>query len=125
MFSANVFAIVAWAGPYPILSRKRPTANLVSQKILLKLVGQILISVFFQFVIWESVKRQSWYTSPIPGSDDSHVQSSDNTSLFLASCYQYIFVAIVLSVGPPYREPMTKNSEFWIFAIEFCWKKSY
>ncbi|KAK7208376.1 P-type ATPase-like protein [Myxozyma melibiosi] len=107
-----IAVFMAWAKPYPVLSRKRPTANLVSQKILIKLVGQIVISVFFQFIIWEAVKRQPWYTPPIPGSDDSHVQSSDNTSLFLASCYQYIFVAMVLSVGPPYREPMRKNRPF-------------
>ncbi|KAK9371108.1 hypothetical protein V1509DRAFT_613613 [Lipomyces kononenkoae] len=109
-----IAVFMAWAGPFPVLSPKRPTANLVSQKILLNLTGQIIVNVIYQFTIWMLVKRQPWYMPPIAGADDQHVQSSDNTSLFLASCYQYIFIAIVLSVGPPYREPMTKNMPFII-----------
>ncbi|KAK9242935.1 hypothetical protein V1506DRAFT_516715 [Lipomyces tetrasporus] len=109
-----IAVFMAWAGPYPILSPKRPTANLVSQKILMNLIGQIIINVIFQFTIWTLVTQQDWYMPPVPGSDDSHVQSSDNTSLFLASCYQYIFIAIVLSVGPPYRDRMTKNGPFML-----------
>ncbi|KAK9469609.1 hypothetical protein V1512DRAFT_269183 [Lipomyces arxii] len=109
-----IAVFMAWAKPYPVLSPKRPTANLVSQKILLNLVGQIIIGIAFQMVIWILVQQQPWYTPPIAGSDDSHVQSSDNTSLFLASCYQYIFIAIVLSIGAPYREGMTKNLPFML-----------
>ncbi|KAK9451654.1 uncharacterized protein V1518DRAFT_409163 [Limtongia smithiae] len=107
-----IAVFMAWSNPYPVLSTKRPTANLVSQKILVNLIGQIVINVGFQFLIWRLVKQQPFYTPPVPGSDDSHVQSSDNTALFLASCFQYIFIAMVLSVGPPYREAMTKNIPF-------------
>ncbi|KAK9473519.1 uncharacterized protein V1510DRAFT_429326 [Dipodascopsis tothii] len=109
-----IAVFMAWAGPYPVLCPKRPTANLVSQKILIRLVGQILISVVFQFMIWLLVQRQPWYIPPVPGSDDSHVNSSDNTALFLSSSFQYIFIAIVLSVGPPYREPFYKNVPFMV-----------
>ncbi|KAK9330708.1 hypothetical protein V1520DRAFT_339783 [Lipomyces starkeyi] len=109
-----IAVFMAWAGPYPILCPKRPTANLVSQKILMNLIGQIIINVMFQFTIWTLVKQQPWYMPPVAGADDQHVQSSDNTSLFLASCYQYIFIAMVLSVGPPYRERMTKNGPFML-----------
>ncbi|KAK9453672.1 hypothetical protein V1511DRAFT_462087 [Dipodascopsis uninucleata] len=107
-----IAVFMAWAGPYPILCPKRPTANLVSQKILINLLGQIFVNVMFQLIVWQLVKREPWYTPPVTGADDSHVQSSDNTSLFLASCFQYIFIAIVLSVGPPYRQPFTRNIPF-------------
>ncbi|KAK9462203.1 uncharacterized protein V1516DRAFT_711632 [Lipomyces oligophaga] len=109
-----IAVFMGWARPYPKLSRKRPTANLVSIKILVKLVGQIIICGGFQFIVWTFVKREPWYEPPVTGSDDNHVQSSDNTSLFLASCFQYIFVAVILSVGPPYREPMSQNKPFLV-----------
>ncbi|KAK9235185.1 hypothetical protein V1525DRAFT_282585 [Lipomyces kononenkoae] len=109
-----IAVFMAWAGPFPVLSPKRPTANLVSQKILMNLTGQIIINLIYQSTIWTLVKQQAWYMPPIAGADDQHVQSSDNTSLFLASCYQYILIAIVLSVGPPYRERMIKNKPFII-----------
>jgi cation-transporting P-type ATPase 13A2 len=37
------------------------------------------------------------------------IANSDNTVLFLISCYQYILIAMILSVGAPYRQPVTEN----------------
>lgn len=40
--------------------------------------------------------------------------NSENTALFLLSCFQYILTSIVLSVGPPFRQAMTSNGKrFW------------
>ena len=36
-------AIVGWTGAYPVLSRKKPTANLVSRKVLTPLLGQVIV----------------------------------------------------------------------------------
>jgi hypothetical protein len=44
--------------------------------------------------------------------DDPEIKNSDNTVLFLLSCYQYIMIALILSVGPPYRQRMISNSTF-------------
>ena len=43
--------------------------------------------------------------------DKPDVKNSENTALFLLSCYQYILSAIVLSVGPPFRQSMARNSK--------------
>jgi len=51
---------MGWAGPYPILSQKRPTASLVSRKVLTPLLGQIAICVVVQAIAYEAVKQQSW-----------------------------------------------------------------
>lgn len=43
--------------------------------------------------------------------EKSNIVNSENTALFLFSCFQYILTSIVLSVGPPFRQPMTLNGE--------------
>jgi cation-transporting ATPase 13A2 len=108
---------MGWAGPYPILSRKRPTASLVSRKVLTPLLGQIALCVLFQFIIWAAVQRQPWYQPPILDKDHSNSHNSQNTSLFLLSCYQYILSAIIMSVGPPFRQSMRQNLPFVITMI--------
>jgi cation-transporting P-type ATPase 13A2 len=103
---------VGWTGPFPVLCRKRPTANLVSRKVLTPLLGQIAICILFQAVGFQAVRRQSWYIPPHLDRQRSNVQNSENTTLFLISCYEYILSGIVLSVGPPFRQSMAQNCEF-------------
>jgi len=50
------------------------------------------------------------YIPPIVDPENPEIKNSDNTVLFLMSCYQYIMIAVILSVGPPYREAMLQNS---------------
>src|SRR5579859_2019172 len=49
------------------------------------------------------------YIPPIVDPEDPEIRNSDNTVLFLMSCYQYIMIAIILSVGRPFRQPMVQN----------------
>lgn len=51
---------MGWSKPFPRLSKKRPTASLVSRKVLTPLLGQIVICVLIQSVIWWFVRQQSW-----------------------------------------------------------------
>lgn len=50
--------------------------------------------------------------------EKSNVENSENSTLFLLSCYQYILSGIVLSVGPPFRQSMTRNRR-----STSCWPK--
>lgn len=104
---------MSWSKPFDKIVKKRPSANLVSPKILVPLLVDILIVLLFQAVPWIIVQHKPWYIKPVIGNDDT-VQSSDNTVLFFISNFQYILIAIVLSVGPPYREKMSKNIGFII-----------
>jgi cation-transporting ATPase 13A2 len=103
---------MGWSGAYPTLSRKRPTANLVSRKVLTPLLGQMVLCILIQAVAFNFVQRQEWYMPPVIDPNHSNSLNSQNTALFLVSCFQYILSAVVLSVGKPYREPMSRNLPF-------------
>ncbi|KAK5135917.1 hypothetical protein LTR08_004375 [Meristemomyces frigidus] len=105
---------MGWSGPFPELAKKRPTASLVSRKILTPLLGQILLCVLTQLIGWLVVRKQPWYQPPVIDRDHSNSHNSENTTLFLLSCYQYILSAVVLSVGPPFRQSMAHNLPFVI-----------
>ncbi|ORY01301.1 putative Ca2+ pump [Basidiobolus meristosporus CBS 931.73] len=101
---------------------KRPTANLLSKKVLTSLFGQILINSGMQLVAFLATRSRDWYTPPPPPptEDDAInllVEIFINTSLFYVSAFQYVFMAIVFSVGPPYRISNFKN---WLFVLVSC-----
>ncbi|KMU82955.1 ATPase type 13A4 [Coccidioides immitis H538.4] len=116
---------MGWIGPYSKLCRKRPTANLVSRKVLTPLLGQIVICIFIQLAAFETVQEQEWYKPPKLNPNDTSIENSQNTALFLVSCYQYILSGLVLSVGPPFRQPMTSNVPFVVTIIVALLVSSY
>ena len=108
---------MGWTGPYTHLSKKRPTASLVSRKVLTPLLGQIALCILIQAMTFEIVHWQPWYIPPKLDKEHSNIENSQNTSLFLLSCYQYILSAIVLSVGKPFRQSMRHNLPFVITMV--------
>ncbi|KAI0051214.1 P-type ATPase [Auriscalpium vulgare] len=99
--------------PFPRIHPKRPTASLVSKAVLASIIGQIIITSAAQFWAFFWVRRQPWYepTNPKNDDEDDHLQANnyENSVLFLLSCFQYILVAAVFSIGAPYRKPMWTN----------------
>ncbi|CEG69341.1 hypothetical protein RMATCC62417_05429 [Rhizopus microsporus] len=100
---------MGYTGAWPHLYHKRPTASLVSKKVLVSLIGQIVITSGFQMIAYWAVHQQSWYKEPIFDPDGENITCFENTVLFLISSFQYILVAVVFSVGPPYRKPLWTN----------------
>jgi cation-transporting ATPase 13A2 len=97
--------------PYPHINRKRPTANLVSKKVLVSMLGQVIICGFAQtFTFWYT-RAQPWYEPPVVNPDELNVQNPENSALFLVSAFQYLIVAAAFSAGPPYRQRMYTNRE--------------
>ncbi|TDZ14946.1 putative cation-transporting ATPase [Colletotrichum orbiculare MAFF 240422] len=109
-----IAVFMSWAGPHPVLSRKRPTADLVSRKVLIPLLGQMAICVVIQAIVYVAVREQPWYIPPRIKHDKSNIKNSENTALFLVSCFEYILAGVVLNAGPPFRESALKN---WPFII--------
>ncbi|OAT12298.1 ATPase [Blastomyces gilchristii SLH14081] len=108
---------MGWIGPSSSLCRKAPTSNLVSLKVLVPLLGQIGICIIMQLIVFETVQFQDWYIPPRKKSNDTNVKNSQNTALFLLSCFEYIFSGPVISVGRPFRQPMTSNVPFVVTII--------
>ncbi|KAF3479587.1 P-type ATPase [Arthroderma uncinatum] len=107
-----VAIFMGWIGPSSVLCRKRPTANLVSRKVLTPLLGQIAICILIQAVAYETVQIPKWYIPPKISHEETNIKNSQNTALFLVSCYQYVFSGVVLSAGRPFRKPATSNVPF-------------
>lgn len=98
--------------PFPKIHPKRPTASLISKKVLSSLVGQIFITSAVQVWTFFWVRRQAWYVPPhmvVTSGTKLNATNYENTALFLVSCFQYILVAAVFSIGPPYRKAMWTN----------------
>ncbi len=84
----------------------------MSKKVLSSIIGQAIIMSSVQIWAFLWVRRQSWYTPPTnskPNGDNLEATNYENTALFLVSSFQYVLVAAVFSIGPPYRKPMYMN----------------
>ncbi|GAA5929875.1 putative acid anhydride hydrolase [Sporobolomyces koalae] len=95
--------------PFARIHPKRPTANLISKKVLTSLIGQIVLTSGFQVFTFFFIRTREWYDAPTIDPDHLDIVSAENTSLFLISSFQYILVAAVFCVGPPYRKPLFTN----------------
>ncbi|KAF9968325.1 hypothetical protein BGZ70_004966, partial [Mortierella alpina] len=102
---------------YPVLSPKRPTANLVSRKVLTSLIGQMFIQGCIQATMFFLVRQQPWYQPPKYERGKKNIEGFENSTLFFLSIFMYLFVAIVFSVGPPYRKPMSSNRPFVVVTV--------
>jgi cation-transporting ATPase 13A3/4/5 len=117
-----IAVFMSWAGPFPDLCRKRPTADLVSRKVLTPLLGQIYICIVIQAVAFVVVRRQPWYIPPVIDPEKSNVENSENTALFLTSCFEYIFAGMVLNAGRPFRHSALHNCRllFSVASFQTC-----
>ncbi|KAH6640895.1 hypothetical protein F5144DRAFT_561975 [Chaetomium tenue] len=107
-----IAVFMSWAGPFPELCRKKPTADLVSRKVLTPLLGQISICIAIQALVFVAVRQQPWFIPPIIDHDHSHIENSENTALFLTSCFEYILSGVVLNAGRPFRRSALHNWPF-------------
>ena len=61
----------------------------------------------------------SRYIPPKLNTERSNIENSQNTTLFLISCFQYILSGIVLSIGPPFRRSMAQNCTLHILQAQY------
>eukprot|EP00835_Amoeboradix_gromovi_P003629 NODE_248_length_12985_cov_0.286357.p4 type:complete len:276 gc:universal NODE_248_length_12985_cov_0.286357:3256-4083(+) len=108
---------MAYNGPCEYLHSKKPTANLFSVKVLGSLLGQVVVQFAFQLCLYIIIKSTSFYTRPQTNPETEDIRCFENTVLFINSSFQYIILACVYSIGPPYRAPLSKNTVFIIVVM--------
>ena len=98
--------------PADELTVKRPTLSLMSGKVLVSLIGQIMLQAAFQIGLFFLVRQQPWF-QPAPFPDGTiGIDSDETTALFYLSCFMYIGLAVAFSVGRPYRKPLYTNGTY-------------
>lgn len=112
-------------GPANKLVAKRPRGRLMHPIVLTSIILQTLTQIGFQICIFLVVKTIPGY-KPIsafipdprpPEADFTQIKCWENTMLVTYANFQYIIVALVFSVGRPYREEMYKNILYLLSVI--------
>ena len=49
------------------------------------------------------------FQPPLVDPEQSNIENSENTALFLTSCFEYIFSGVILNGGRPFRQPAWGN----------------
>eukprot|EP01112_Ceratiomyxa_fruticulosa_P010807 TRINITY_DN2870_c0_g1_i1.p1 TRINITY_DN2870_c0_g1~~TRINITY_DN2870_c0_g1_i1.p1 ORF type:complete len:1135 (-),score=190.03 TRINITY_DN2870_c0_g1_i1:110-3514(-) len=99
-------------GAYTRLVKDKPTANLLSRKVLVSLFGQTLIQIGFIVGIFEFLFAQSWYKPfkfPPDSNPKDNVLCVENSTVFLLSIFQYIAVVLAFCINKPFRKPFYTN----------------
>jgi len=103
---------MSYTGPYHKLSRKQPTASLISVPILTSVIGQSVLSAIVQLSGYWIMNQMSFFT-PIdfdPNEDvEKYYFSWENSLLFLLSWFEYQAICIVFSMGKPFKKPFYSN----------------
>ncbi|CAD8171278.1 unnamed protein product [Paramecium pentaurelia] len=115
---------------YKQLTQFQPGSNLLSFPVLMSVIGQTIIQLSFQCIVYFTLRTQNWYVSNFvihEGNTNDHYAmmiNYENTSLFLYSSFQYIFQCIAFSIGKPFRREFYTNLGFTsvlviLFVINF------
>ncbi|VDL57887.1 unnamed protein product [Hymenolepis diminuta] len=105
----------AMSRPWKHLEHSGPPLRLLTPSNLASVLTHLTLSIGAQIIVFIFVQKQPWWTPFQPSEDrlDS-AGSYETTALFYFSCFQYVFVCMVLAKGPPFREKVYGNVCFAI-----------
>jgi cation-transporting ATPase 13A2 len=108
---------MAFSGAYKKLTVQQPTGRLISVPILTSVIGQAVIQIMCQVSVVIILFTEPWYAANKCDEPMSAfmLPCIENTSVFLVSIFQYVFVSVAFMVGKPFRKPFYTN--FW---FTFC-----
>ena len=93
------------------LAREPPTSSLVSFTPLFSLAVHTILIAIFELIVFHMVRGFDWY-SPFVPRDEYHYECYENYSVFALSIFQYAIIAVIFSMGKPYRKSMFTNKWF-------------
>ena len=96
-------------GPCAQLSKRRPAGSLVTAPIIVSLLLQIGIHIAFQAGASLFVEQQPWFVPLHPDAHHDNIECFENTTVFLISIFQYVWVSLAFSIGKPFRADLGAN----------------
>lgn len=99
------------------LSKRQPTASLISVPVLTSVIGQSFIAACTQVVTFIVASEMPFwstidYKRGTPAKD--YLYCWENSVLFLVAWFEYQFICLAFSIGKPWKKSMWTN--FWLSA---------
>ncbi|NWR50549.1 AT132 ATPase, partial [Regulus satrapa] len=112
VITTTVAVLMGRTGPAPALGVRRPQGALISGLVLGSLLLQTALLITVQVLSYFVTVSQSWYV-PLNSTVTApqNLPNYENTVLFCVSGFQYLILAVAMSKGYPFREPLYTNGE--------------
>ncbi|NWI89996.1 AT132 ATPase, partial [Pitta sordida] len=118
VITTTVAVLMGRTGPARDLGTERPQGALISVLVLGSLLLQTALLVTVQVLSYFITISQSWYV-PLNSSVTApqNLPNYENTVVFCVTGFQYLILAVALSKGHPFREPLYTNVLFLLVLI--------
>uniref|UniRef100_A0A674KAK0 ATPase cation transporting 13A2 n=1 Tax=Terrapene triunguis TaxID=2587831 RepID=A0A674KAK0_9SAUR len=118
VITMTVAVLMGKTGPAKELGTKRPQGALISIVVLGSLLLQTALLITVQVMSYFITVSQSWYV-PLNStvSAPQNLPNYENTVVFCISGFQYLILAVAMSKGYPFREPLYTNVPFLLVLV--------
>uniref|UniRef100_A0A8C3SEC1 Polyamine-transporting ATPase 13A2 n=1 Tax=Chelydra serpentina TaxID=8475 RepID=A0A8C3SEC1_CHESE len=118
VITMTVAVLMGKTGPAKELGTRRPQGALISIVVLGSLLLQTALLITIQVMSYFITVSQSWYV-PLNStvSAPQNLPNYENTVVFCISGFQYLTLAIAMSKGYPFREPLYTNVPFLLVLV--------
>uniref|UniRef100_A0A8C4XLD2 ATPase cation transporting 13A2 n=1 Tax=Falco tinnunculus TaxID=100819 RepID=A0A8C4XLD2_FALTI len=112
IITTTVAVLMGRTGPAQELGVERPQGTLISVLVLGSLLLQTVLLITVQVLSYFITVSQSWYV-PLNSTVTApqNLPNYENTVLFCVTGFQYLILAVAMSKGYPFREPLYTNGE--------------
>ncbi|XP_062449418.1 polyamine-transporting ATPase 13A2 [Rhea pennata] len=118
IITTTVAVLMGRTGPAKELGVERPQGALISVLVLGSLLLQTALLITVQVLSYFITISQSWYV-PLNSTVTApqNLPNYENTVLFCVTGFQYLILAVAMSKGYPFREPLYTNVLFLLVLV--------
>ncbi|NWT48732.1 AT132 ATPase, partial [Chroicocephalus maculipennis] len=118
IITTTVAVLMGRTGPARELGVERPQGALISVLVLGSLLLQTALLITVQVLSYFITVSQSWYV-PLNSTVTApqNLPNYENTVLFCVTGFQYLILAVAMSKGYPFREPLYTNVLFLVVLV--------
>ncbi|NXJ85939.1 AT132 ATPase, partial [Trogon melanurus] len=118
IITTTVAVLMGRTGPAQELGVERPQGALISVLVLGSLLLQTALLITVQVLSYFITVSQSWFV-PLNSTVTAphNLPNYENTVLFCVTGFQYLILAVAMSKGYPFREPLYTNVLFLIVLV--------